>query len=272
MELTRHHRPWYWIAIWMIAAGASAESAGIDDEFPIQPHRAEYRVLRGDSEIGLLEAELSQRDDDRWHYRIESEATAWYVRMLGISTTESAWFEWREQNILPLTYHHVSREPGSDRYWQHRFDWAAGFSETRTHDGTLRIPLRPATLDPLTLRLAASAAIHNQADDDRTGFQGFERPVLERDEIEVQQYLWQREESLLIDGRCYATQVFRRHRKPGSSRNYEAWHAAELGWLPVRVLHSDAGKPIVMELTAIESPHYRLPPKGPCQATKPPMR
>lgn len=250
----------------MIAADPSAEAAAIEDDFPIQPHRAEYRVLRGGTEIGLLEAELSRRDDGRWHYRIESEATAWYVRMLGISSTESAWFEWREQNILPLSYHLESREPGSDRYWQHRFDWAAGFSETRTHEGPLRIPLRPGTLDPLTLRLAASAAIHRQADDDRSGFQGFERSVLERDEIESQNYLWQREELLRIGGRCYATQVFRRDRKPGSSRNYEAWHAAELGWLPVRVRHSDAGKAIVMELANIESAHYRLPATGSCTA------
>ena len=248
----------------MIAAGASAESAAAASEFPIQPHRAEYRVLRGGSEIGRLEAELSQRSDGLWHYRIESEATAWYVRALGISTTESAWFDWHDDAIVPLTYHHVSREPGSDRYWQHRFDWGANLSQTRTHKGNFEIPLQPGTLDPLTLRLAASTAIHAQADDDRAGYQGLESPVLERDAIEPQHYLWQREEAIRVDGRCYAAQVFRRERKPGSSRNYDAWHAAELGWLPVRVRHADGNKAIVMELTAIDSPHYHLPPKGAC--------
>ncbi len=248
----------------MIVAGASAETPGADGSFPIQPHQAQYRVLRGGKEIGLLKAELSQRADGLWHYRIESETTAWYLRVLGISTTESTWFDWRGGTILPLTYHHVSREPGSDRYWQHRFDWTAGVSQTRTHEGSLEIPLQPGTLDPLSLRLAASAAIHAQADDDRVGLQGLERPVLERDKIEPQQYLWQDQESIRIDNRCYATQRFRRERKPGSSRNYDAWHAAELGWLPVRLRHDDDGKAIVLELTSIQSPHYQLPPPGAC--------
>ena len=221
-------------------------------------------MLRGGSEIGRLEASLSQRADGAWNYRIDSEATAWYVKMLGISATESSWFEWRDGAIRPLTYHHVSREPGSDRYWQHRYDWAAGISHTRTHDGPIEIPLRPGVLDPLTLRLAASAAIAEQARDDRPGFQGFVRQVLERDEIESQDYLWQRSESIRIDGRCYETEVFKRERKPGSSRNYEAWHAAELGWLPVRVRHGDSGTPVVMELIGLESTAYALPPKGPC--------
>lgn len=254
----------------MIAAGASADPEDRPGAFPIQPHRAEYRVLRGGSEIGLLEAELSRREDGLWHYRIESKATAWYVRMLGISTIESAWFEWHEEAIRPLTYHHVSREPGGDRYWQHRFDWSAGVSDTRTHDGALQIPLQAGTLDPLSLRLAASVTIHGQTENQPAGFQDLERPVLERDKIEIQHYRWQRAESIRIDGRCYATQIFHRDRKTGSSRNYEARHAADLGWLPVRIRHDDDGKEIVMELAAIESAHYRLPAKGPC--TKPLVR
>ena len=57
---------------------------------PFQPYQATYAVTRGNSEIGQVEVELSRREDGLWHYAIESRATAWYIRMLGISTTETS--------------------------------------------------------------------------------------------------------------------------------------------------------------------------------------
>ena len=209
------------------------------DSPPFQPYQATYTVTRGNSDIGRVEVELSRREDGLWHYTIESRATAWYVRMLGISTTETAWIQWYQGRVLPLTYHHVSREPGSDRFWQHSYDWQEMRTETRTHKGDLAIGLEPGVIDPLSLRLAAVARIVEQAPD----FESFQMPVLERDEIERQEYRFVGTETLKMDQRCYRTAVFKRFRKDGSSRNYTAWHAESLGWMPVRISHEDDGKP-----------------------------
>ena len=227
---------------------------------PFAPFEATYTVERGNSEIGKVKAELRRRDDGLWHYRIESEATAWYVRMLGISTTESAWFQWSENGMLPLTYHHVSRKPGSDRFWQHRYDWQDMQTATTTHEGDIKIALNAGVVDPLTLRLEAVARLAEQAPD----FADFELPVLERDEIEAQQYRHVESETLEIGERCFLTAVFRRFRKAGSSRNYTAWHAESLGWMPVRIRHEDDGKPITLTLVAWDSREFSMPAPGMC--------
>jgi hypothetical protein len=251
-----------WIAISMIAVASTAAA-----ETGLEPHRAAYSVTRGDSEIGRIEVELRQREDGLWHYRFESLATAWYVRLLGVSATESAWFQWRDGELLPLTYHHVSREPGRDRYWQHRYDWQRGSTETRTHAGELEIPLSEGLVDPLTLRLAAVQRIRDQAPE----FESFELSVIERDEIERQSIRFLRTERIEVAGRCYRTAVFKRFRKPGSSRNYAAWHARELDWMPVRIAHEDDGKPITLSLESWHSETRELPPTNGCtdSETKP---
>lgn len=230
---------------------------------PFQPHEATYSVTRGNSKIGNLEVELVRRDDGLWHYRIESEATAWYIRMLGISTTEAAWFQWTENGVLPLTYHHVSREPGSDRFWQHRYDWQDMRTETRTHEGNTEILLETDVVDPLTLRLVAIDRLTKQAPE----FQSFEMPVLERDEIEQQQYRYVGMEMLEIEDRCFHTAVFKRFRNEGSSRNYTAWHAESLGWIPVKLSHEDDGKPITLTMETLNSSASDLPTRTGCGQT-----
>lgn len=248
----------FWIATSTLLAAGCVQAT---EPPPFQPHQATYTVQRGNAEIGQLQVELRQRDDGLWHYRIESEATAWYVRMLGISTTESAWFQWTGSGVRPLTYHQVSREPGSDRFWQHRYDWRDMRTETRTHEGDFEIALTTGVVDPLSLRLEAIARLAEQAPD----FESFELSVLERDEIERQQYRHAGIEVLEIDGRCFRTAVFKRFRKTGSSRNYTAWHAASLGWIPVRIRHEDDGKLITMTLEAWNSPATHLPERTRCE-------
>lgn len=227
---------------------------------PFQAYQASYSVARGNSDIGLVEVELSQREDGLWRYAIESQATAWYIRMLGISTTETSWSQWYQERVLPLTYHHVSREPGSDRFWQHSYDWQEMQTDTRTHEGNFAIPLKSGVVDPLSLRLAAVVRIAEQA----PNFESFTAQVLERDKIEQQEYRYLGTEMLDIDGRCYRTAVFKRFRKQGSSRNYTAWHAESLGWMPVRIAHEDDGKPITLTLEEWHSESIELPASSGC--------
>lgn len=238
--------------------GACCALAG--ESPPFEPYRASYTVTRGNADIGRVDVELTRREDGLWHYAIESQATAWYIRMLGISTTETSWFQWYKGRVLPLTYHHVSREPGSDRFWQHRYDWQKMQTDTRTHEEDLIVPLEIGVVDPLSLRLAAVARIAEQA----PVFESFGMQVLERDAIERQEYRYNGTELLEIDGRCYRTAVFKRFRKQGSSRNYTAWHAESLGWMPVRIVHQDDGKPITLTLDHWESSSRGLPEAENC--------
>ncbi|MDT8409472.1 MAG: DUF3108 domain-containing protein [Wenzhouxiangellaceae bacterium] len=246
--------PRCWIFLSTLLAILSSPLAAT--EAPFFEYQARYQVTRGDSAIGYVDARLSRREDGLWHYILESRATAWYVRMLGISTTESVWFDWREDRLVPLTYRHVSGEPGHDRFWQHQYDWDTMRSQTRTHSGNLEIALEDGTLDPLTLRLAAVASMVQQAsgapkpgDPD---FVDLAFTVLERDELENQHYRFVRNEAIEVDGRCFDAAVYHRFRKDGSNRNYTAWHARSLGWMPVQISFEDDGKPITLSLSQWE--------------------
>lgn len=234
-----------------------AQSADSTHAAPFREHRAVYRVVRNGSELGRLNAELRQREDGLWHYRIDSEATALLARMLGLSTVESGWFEWRDGRILPLTYHHVARRPGKDRFWQHRYNWPELHTDTLTHNGDTRVPLAEGALDPLTLRLAVAALLPEAAERET------DLPflVVERDELETQQIRFLRRETVKIAERCFDTVLIERFRKPGSSRNYLGWHAAELDWMPVRTVHHEDDDLLVFELIDYD-PAERLPPTG----------
>lgn len=244
---------------------ASAAPAQTPDAVPASPpfgeHEARYQVSRNGDPLGLLIATMTQREDGLWHYRIESEATAWFARLLGVSTTEAAWFAWTDGQIVPLTYHHLAERPGRDRFWQHRYDWAGLHTDTTTHNGETRVPLAAGAVDPLTLRLAVAAKIAAGH-----GEQDLEFLVVEREELESQQYRFLGRESQTIGNRCFDTAVYERFRKEGSSRNYRAWHAEALGGLPVRIEHVDDGDTIVIELNDW-SPAEALPPRGSCSSS-----
>lgn len=237
---------------------AGAALAQAPDTPPFGEHEARYEVRRNGDTLGLLLATMEQREDGLWHYRIESEATAWFVRLLGLSTTEAAWFAWTDGAVVPLTYHHVAERPGRDRFWQHRYDWADLHTDTTTHKRETRVPLAEGALDPLTMRLEVAARLA----DGRLG-EDFEFPVVEREELETQQYRFLGRESLTLDGRCFDTAIYERFRKEGSSRNYTAWHAPAIGGLPVRMRHVDDGDTIVIELVEW-TPAEDLPPRGAC--------
>lgn len=195
-------------------------------------HTATYEVLRNGRKAGEIHVSLKRRDDGIWHYDTTTEATAFTARVLGLSADESAHFIWRDGQVLPLTYHQVARGPSRNRFWQHRFDWDAGYSDTNNYDGDHEIELEPGVVDPLTLRLAVAARLS----DPGARHQDHAFRVLERDEVEDQHFFFQGTETLELEAGCFNTVKMQRFRREGSSRNYYSWHAAELHWLPVRIV------------------------------------
>ena len=264
MDIFPNARRWYWTATWTITAAwltvAAQASDGVDPAAgsPLFEYAARYEVERNGRLLGELAVRLERRDDGLWHYEARSENPAWFVRLLGLETVETSWFDWRDGRVLPLTYHHVSGEPGSDRYWQHRYDWETGRSETTTHRGALDIPIVEGVLDPMTLRVAAQAALAGGLRED------LQFLVLERDEVETQAYRFEGSEQLVVDGRCHDTLRFERFRREGSSRNYTAWHSRRLGWVPVRIRHDDDGDAITMTLSQWESDAMPIGSRRPC--------
>ncbi len=221
------------------AAEPPEQAPGQNDEAaPLPEHTAVYEVLRRGSKIGEVHVSLSANDQGVWHYDTETVATARMARILGASAEESAYFVWRGERIQMLTYRQVSRAAGRERFWQHELDWEENISRTHTYEGDHLIELEPEMVDPLTLRLQLAVLL---ADPDRRQAD-HEFRVLERDEIEEQQFLFRGTEAVTVPAGCFEAVRMKRFRREGSSRNYDSWHGESFYWMPLRILQTKNGR------------------------------
>jgi hypothetical protein len=230
--------------IWMTAAASSgaAEPGQVPDlngkTAPLPEHTAVYEVLRRGSKIGEVHVSLSRNDQGVWHYDTETVATARMARILGASAEESAYFVWHGDRIQMLTYRQVTRAATRERFWQHELDWEENVSNTHTYEGDHVIELEPDIVDPLTLRLQLAVLLADP-DQRRTDH---EFRVLERDEIENQQFLFRSNEIVTVPAGCFEAVRMKRFRREGSSRNYDSWHGESFHWMPLRILQTKDGR------------------------------
>jgi len=214
------------------------------EDYQLTPFTARYEVLRNGKKIGELNTRLQQHENGLWNYQLQSVATDWLIRLLDISTFELAWFDWRDGQLIPLSYRMESSEPGRDRHWQHRYRWLDRSTDTETYSGELSLPLVDNALDPLTLRIAVAARL----DQGLQPAPAWAFSVLERDQLETQVIRMIGEQALQLGHLCFDTIQLYRFRREGSSRNYHAWHAPALHALPVRIRHQDDDDIIEMRL------------------------
>jgi hypothetical protein len=222
----------------MSAASASSAPTEAPGQAPLPAHTAVYEVLRRGSKIGEVHVSLSQNDNGVWHFDTETVATSRLARLAGASAEEAAWFVWNDDRIQMLNYRQVTRAATRTRYWQHELDWAEGISNTRTYEGDHVIALEADVVDPLTLRLQLAVNLA------RPGQRGRDQHfrVLERDEIEDQQFLFIDEERVEVPVGCFEAVRMERFRREGSSRNYHSWHAEAFHWMPLRILQTRDGR------------------------------
>lgn len=225
----------------MVACSASAGPPEPSSEqpslAPLPAHEAVYEVLHRGSKIGELHVSLSETHNGVWLFDTETVATARLARVLRVSADVSAQFAWNNGQVVMLTYRQVARAPTRTRFWQHEVDWQAGISRTETYEENLHIPAEPGMVDPLTLRLQLAVALHDPA---KRGTDLHFR-VLERNEVEDQQFLYQAHERAEVPAGCFDAIRMLRFRREGSSRNYHSWHAEAFHWLPLRILQTRHG-------------------------------
>lgn len=207
--------------------------------FPLPEHTARYDVFRRGSKVGELNLELRADGNGGYHFSADTRATALLFRILGVAASEEGRFAWENGGILPRHYSQKISRPGRDRFWHADFDWNTMQAEGKSHNGELRVPLRPETLDPLTLRLQLAARL---ADDGGIARERYEFRVLERDEVEDQAFVHRGDERLSLPLGCVDTARMERERDDDGDRNYYAWHAEAFEWMPVRIRQLRGGE------------------------------
>lgn len=213
-------------------SAVSASSAEPSQQAPLPAHTAVYEVLRRGSKIGEVHVSLSFTDTGVWHFDTETVATSRLARLAGASAEEAAWFVWNDDRIQMISYRQVTRAVSRTRFWQHELDWQTRVSNTQTYDGDHLIELEDDIVDPLTLRLQLAARLADPAQ--RKQDHAFR--VLERDEIEDQQFLFLAVDPVTVPAGCFEAVRMERFRREGSSRNYHSWHGAAFHWMPLRIL------------------------------------
>jgi hypothetical protein len=215
---------------------------------PIPAQYAVYEVFYNDRVVGEVDFLLEQANAVVWHVRMQSRPTSFLAKTFGSEITQASHFYWRQDpngiTLVPLTYHHVSREPLRTRYWQHRFDWESQTSDTLTHEGEQVIPLKEGLLDPLTLRLQlASDLMHSDPTLPKRDYW-----VLDRDDVESQKVEYRGATLLRVPAGCFNTHHLYRLRKEGSARNYDLWVSSDFYYLPIQTIQSDGQREIRMAL------------------------
>jgi len=222
---------------WILLAAGSAATVAAENP-PLPEHSASYEVLRHGKKVGELHVELEQLDSGVWHYRSDTDATAWWARALNLAAEESAHFVWRGERIMMLTYHHAQSAPANNRFFQHRSDWQAGTTEIRTEKGRQTVELTDNMVDPLSLRLQLAV---NLADASRRQ-ERYDFTLLDRDEVKHKQYVYDGEEVLELPAGCFETVRIRRVEDAGSEKTNLSWHAEDFHWMPVRILRREDGR------------------------------
>lgn len=242
----------------MIVASGWTSPAVAETPPPIPAHQSTYVVFYNGKAVGEIDFVLEQANETVWHVKTDTRATSFLAKTLGSEITEASHFYWQRQNgrdqVIPLTYHHVSREPFRTRFWQHRYDWEKEVTQTLTHQGEQTIAIRPELVDPLTLRLQlASDLAHDLAHNPSIGLTSRDDRnywVLDRDDVEQQRIEVRGDDTVVVPAGCFDGKHFYRFRKEGSSRNYDLWVAQSMAWLPIKMVQTDGSRQISIELAS----------------------
>ncbi len=221
---------------------------------PIPAHQSTYVVFYNNRPVGEIEFVLEKANESVWHVKTETRATTFLAKTLGSDITEASHFYWQTQNgqnqLVPLTYHYVSREPFRTRFWQHHYDWDNEITQTLTHQGEQTIAIRSELLDPLTLRLQLASDLAQEQYIEPEDREDKSYWVLDRDDVELQRIEARGVDTVTVPAGCFETERFYRFRKEGSSRNYDVWVAQSLAWLPIKMVQTDGSREIRMELAS----------------------
>jgi len=197
------------------------------------PLEARYELLRNDKSLG--EASLAYRSDaSGWRLESHSVGTRGSARLLGFKEHSVSEGEWLEGLPRPTSFDQVVRAALIDHGWKADFDWAAARVATRHKDGESSLELSDGAVDPLTLGLRIRAGLARGEDH-------WTVPMLDKDEIEANEFATAEEELIDTSLGCLATRRVDKVRPPENKRYTRTWYARDLGWAPVRVEHGKTG-------------------------------
>jgi len=232
-------------APWLIAAAAALSPApSLADDAIAAPFQADYVVYRNGSELGQASMSLSALPDGQWLLETHTRGTRGLAAMAGVEIVERSTFAWRGDVPELSAYDYRQRMSFRNRERSLRLsDDGASITSRQDAKKTWQLRREPDVIDRHAVVLALARKV--AADRPELSFR-----VADRDDIETQRYRRAGDETVSVPaGTFKAVRIDRIREKPG--RETTTWFAKEIGFLPVKVLHSEAdGETIEMRLIA----------------------
>jgi hypothetical protein len=211
----------------LLAAVAAPAPAAAE---PIEPFRAEYRLIRDGDTIGEASIELIMGKDG-WQFTTRSEGTEGLAGFAGVRIDENSTFRWHDGRPETMHYRYFQKAAWKKKQRSVDVDHDAERIAASDDDGSTTLEYAPATVDRNLVMLAI-------ATDLKDGRETLEYRVADKRAIETHRYrIAGRESVATARGRFECIRIERVREKPG--RTTTTWIAPALAYTPVRIVQQE---------------------------------
>lgn len=253
MAFCKADRPLRLAALALALPLASALAADLPASF-----EAEYELYRNGKQVGETRVRFSAAEE-RWTLESESEGTRGLARMLGLEERSRSEGRWQDGEPRPERFEQQVKAALKDRHTTADFNWNKGQVLSTHHEGETRLDLPEGAVDPGTVGLRLRLGLAD-------GEQAWELPVVDEDEVETQRFEARTPERLDTGLGCMEVRRVERIRAPESRRYTHTFHATELDFIPVRVVHGkQEGDRMETRLTALTIDGQAVRPRPACE-------
>ncbi len=213
----------------MIGAGLCLPASG---DWPPNSYTAAYRVLI-DGKPRLETRVRFERSAESWEMSTDGEGTKGLARLVNATTRDRASGSLDGHHVLTERFSHHASMTFKTVAWDAEFDWENG--EVRiTQDESDRVfPLQRGMVDPLGLTLEIQSRLER-------GHEHWDTRVVEDEEVDSQKFRALPVAPLATSIGCIEAVEVQRVRE-NSKRYSSIWHARDLDWITVRMVHGKRG-------------------------------
>lgn len=201
-------------------------------ELKLKPYTLTYAIIDNKKEIGEAKVQLKAITDKRFEYTSNSAGTSGLAALLGGKIDEKTELEWTGTMLRPVAFTYAQQFALRTRTQNGRFDWIQKKASGENKDKPWTQPLKRRTVNRQLVDLTVAEAIANGEDD--IGFD-----VIDRGDIRSWRFKRDGEEEITTRAGSFQAIRVLRIRESADGRETKMWFAPSLGYVPIRVEHTE---------------------------------
>lgn len=223
--------------LWLSGTGPAAAGERL------RPYSAEYRVSKGNLEIGRARISLSLSREGQYTYRAYTTPVGLAAVFRKDEITEQSQGRVLDDSIIPSRYLYSHKRPKRTREVNLDFDWQTGKVANQAADSHWTMEIPDGTQDKFSQQLALMLALYR-------GDRVAEYPVADGGLLKRYRYTEISREPVTTESGEYQAIRLARNKDDRPSRA-TLWFAPDLNYLPVRIAKHEEDGDYVMELITV---------------------